>query len=144
MNNNNRARRYIREKEKMKITSISIKDTDCTIKWTTTNGTEFTVKSDKTFPATFGEAVSGLAKVAAVVLNHDAELMAVRSITVTENKKGVEFVKLAGLLAGVSKDGAAKPGKFTTPKIEITLFAREAMKAMTDEAEGYARGAGVK
>ena len=124
----------------VKITSISIKDTDCTIKWTTPNGTEFTVKSDKTFPASFGEAVAGLAKVAASILTHDAELLCVRTITVTENKKGIEFVKLAGLLAGVSKDGAVKPGKFVTPKIEITLFAREAMKLMTDEARAWAKG----
>ena len=124
----------------MKITSIKITDSDCRIAWHTTNGTEFTVKSDKTFPATFGAAVSGLAKVAATVLNHDPDLMAVRSIVVTENKKGIEYVKLSGLLAGVSKDGTVKPGKFVTPKIEVTLFAREAMKAMTDEAAGYAKG----
>ena len=123
----------------MKITSIRISDADCTIKWHTTNGTEFSVKSDKTFPVTFGAAVSGLAKVAATVLNHDAELMAVKSIVVSEKKKGIEYVKLAGLLAGVSKDGAVKPGKFTTPKIEITLFAREAMKVVTDEAANYAK-----
>ena len=128
----------------MKITSIKITDTDCTIAWHTPNGTEFTVKSDKTFPASFGAAVAGLAKVAAAVLTHDAELLCVRTITVTENKKGIEFVKLAGLLAGVSKDGAVKPGKFVTPKIEITLFAREAMKLMTDEARGYAKAAGAE
>jgi hypothetical protein len=124
----------------VKINTIKISDSDLTIKWTTPNGTEFTVKSDKTFPGSFGAAVAGLAKVAAAVLTHDAELLCVRSIVVSENKKGIEFVKLAGLLAGVSKDGAVKPGKFVTPKIEITLFAREAMKLMTDEARGYAKG----
>jgi hypothetical protein len=73
---------------------------------------------------------------------HDAELLQVRSVVWSENKKGVEYVKLGGVLAAPSEDAPKKPGKFSTPKIEIDLANREAIKAMADAAIEYAKLAG--
>ena len=123
----------------MELKSISIKDDAITIKAVRQAGTTIAITSDKICRSEFGEAVKGLAVVAGGVLKHDAELMAVRSVAVSVNKKGVEFVKLGGVLASQSKDGEAKPGRFTTGKIEVKEGVRLAMKAMTDEAQEYMR-----
>jgi hypothetical protein len=123
----------------MKIISITIKPEECVVKWESSNGAKWSVSSARQMGSRFGDAVKGLSTVAAKSINHNAELMAVRAITVSENKKGVTFVKLAGVLDVVSNDPTAKPGKFATPKIEITLFANAEMKAMEEAAKEYAR-----
>lgn len=123
----------------MKLISITIGDEDCRIKWESKNHSVWTVASNRVMGERFGKAVKALSGVAAKSINHDAELMAVRSVVVSENKKGINFVKLSGVLAALSKDGQGKPGKFTTPKIEITLFANEQMKEMELAAGGYVK-----
>ncbi len=126
----------------MKLISITIKDDSCTVKWQNANHSEWSVSSDRIMGSRFGDAVKGLAEVASKSINHDAGLMAVRSIVVSENKKGVLYVKLAGVLAAASKDGQGKPGKFSTPKIEVSLFVADKMKEMELAAEGYAMECG--
>ena len=125
----------------MKIISIKITDYDCTIKWSTENATTWSLTTDRKFSPEFGDAISALGKVAAVRLSHDAELLSVRSVVISENSKGIAYVKLAGVLAGVSTDATAKPGKFSTPKIEVDLFAKDEVRAMEKAAKQYAKEA---
>ena len=126
----------------MKILSITIKDDECVIKWESSNKARWSVSSDRLMGARFGDAVKMLAEVASRSIKHDPDLMSVRSIVVSENKAGVTFVKLSGVLASVNNGPIAKPGKFTTPKIEITLFANAEMKEMEEAAKEYAKACG--
>jgi hypothetical protein len=122
----------------MKLISIVIGDEDCRIKWESKNHSVWTVASSREMGKRFGDAVKALSGVAAKSINHDAELMAVRSVVVSENNKGITFVKLAGVLAA-TQNQEGKAGKFTTPKIEITLFANAEMREMETAAGGYVK-----
>lgn len=127
----------------MKIISITIKDEECIIKWQSSNLARWSVSSDRLFGSRFGDAVKEMANVAATAIKHDPELMAVRTIAVSENKKGVEYVKLSGVLAVPAK-ADSKPGKFSTPKIEIGLFARQEMAEVCEAAKEYAKACGME
>jgi hypothetical protein len=126
----------------MKIQSIKITPDNAAIAWTDGSGNEWTLRTMLAFPPAFGEALKGLSAIVASLHKHDAELLQVRSVVWSENKKGVEYVKLGGVLAAPSEDAPKKPGKFSTPKIEIDLANREAIKAMADAAIEYAKMAG--
>lgn len=121
----------------MNIKQISIKEDSTTIKASTKAGTTIAITSDQIHRQEMGQALRCLAKIAADVLKHDVDLMQVRSIAITENKKGVQFVKLGGVLAAVSKDGQAKPGKFSTSKIEITLMINPLINELEKEAQAF-------
>ena len=127
----------------MKIINITIKPEECVVKWETSNRAKWSVSSDRLLGKRFADSIHALSAVAAKSINHDAWLMAVRSITVSEDKKGITFVKLAGVLAvPLDPRAGGKPGKFATPKIEITLFANAEMKELEESAKEYAKECG--
>lgn len=124
----------------MKIISIQIKDEEAVIKWESKSKARWSVSSARLLGARFADSIKSLSTVAAKSVSHADDMMAVRSIVVSEDKKGISFVKLSGVLAATVNNPFAKPGKFTTPKIEITLFANEEMKEVEEAAKQYARG----
>ena len=122
----------------MKVNSIKITPDNAAINWTDSEANEWTLKTMVRFPADFGAAIKGMGEVAARHHHLEADMLQVRSIVWSEKKERL-YVKLAGVLAAPSEDAPKKPGKFSTPKIEVDLTCQDAVRAMENAAIAYAK-----
>jgi hypothetical protein len=120
------------------IHEIKITDDYCRIK-ISNDQDEITIKRTELIGKRFADAVTAVCLIAAKTINHDADMMSVRQISFTRDKQDRQFVKVSGVLAAITSDPFAKPGKFTSPKIEATLFNNGELREIKEAAQEYVK-----